>query len=219
MKINKSVLHIPPYISTTWDNITSIHAQEHYLIVFLKNNIRVEIPNLDASTIELIFDTHAKVLENKDNPKTKASISFGLPSSSNLGLESLSTAMQHDPAQKNAPDLPADVLKKIASVAKLFSEEANIDLPVPEKDCNCMHCQIAKALQIGSGINPENLDDEVKDEELNFRVWDIKEEGSKLFTVINPLDQNEHYSVFLGEPLGCTCGKKNCEHIQAVLKS
>jgi hypothetical protein len=216
MKINKSILHIPPYISTSWENITSIFAQEHLLIVILKNETKIEIPNLSAQIIELIFDTHSKVLEN--NVKHKTSISFGLPSS-NIGLESIPSAMQHDPQQKDAPDLPADIIKKIAGVAKIFAEETNIDFPQPEKNCNCMHCQIARALQISAGVNPENLDENVNDDDLKFRVWDIKEENNKLFSVTNPLDQTEHYSVFLGEPLGCTCGKKNCEHIKAVLKS
>lgn len=220
MKINKNILHIPPYISTSWDNITSIFSQEHILIIALKNGTKIEIPNLSANLIELIFDTHAKVLETNNTiiSKPKTSISFGLPTS-NLGIDSLSSAMQHDPTQKDAPQLPADIIKKIANVAKLFAEEANIDMPEPEKNCNCMHCQIARALQIGIGVNPENLDEEVNDEELKFRIWDIKEEDNKLFSVINPLDQNEHYSVFLGDPIGCTCGKKNCEHIKAVLKS
>jgi hypothetical protein len=36
---------------------------------------------------------------------------------------------------------------------------------------------------------------------------------------MNPLDHKEHYNVFLGDPIGCSCGNNNCEHIQAVLKS
>ncbi|NGX33463.1 MAG: hypothetical protein K1060chlam4_01531, partial [Candidatus Anoxychlamydiales bacterium] len=40
-----------------------------------------------------------------------------------------------------------------------------------------------------------------------------------LYRVTNPLDENEHYSVFLKDPIGCTCGKKNCEHVKAVLNS
>ncbi|MGH2612567.1 MAG: hypothetical protein ACRDFB_05905, partial [Rhabdochlamydiaceae bacterium] len=62
-------------------------------------------------------------------------------------------------------------------------------------------------------------EEEVSDEDLKFRTWDIKQENDKLYSVTNPLDKKEHYNVFLGKPLGCTCGNKNCEHIQAVLKS
>ena len=94
-----------------------------------------------------------------------------------------------------------------------------MDLPKPEDNCNCMHCQVSRALQIGMGINPENLDEAVDEQDLKFRDWDILEEGAHLYRVTNPLDENEHYSVFLKDPIGCTCGKKNCEHIKAVLNS
>jgi hypothetical protein len=61
--------------------------------------------------------------------------------------------------------------------------------------------------------------EEVSDEDLKFRDWEIKQTAEQLYTVTNPLDANEHYNVFLGSPLGCTCGDKNCEHIRAVLTS
>jgi len=225
MKINKEVLHLPPHISTSWNNISSIFSKGTLLIILLKNGLKIEITDLNPTVIKNIFDAHAEHLVNKDKPKT--SISFGLPLAGGLpnslltnpNMESLSSVMQHDPNQKNAPDLPPDLLKKISTLAKIFTEETNSELPVPEQNCNCMHCQIAKAMQIGAGKNIENLDEEVSDEDLKFRVWDIKEEGNKLFSVTNPLDKNEHYNVFLGSPIGCTCGKKNCEHIKAVLKS
>jgi len=217
MKINKEILSVPPYISTSWSNIASLFTQNDVLIVILKNAIKIEVPDLDTTILQAIFDTHAQVLES--NSKSKTSINFGLPSMANGNLESLSSAMQHNPEQKDAPDMPKDIIKKIANIAKLFAQEANMDMPKPEAGCNCMHCQIAKALQLGVGVNPENLDEDVSDEDLKFKNWDIKEEGSKLYTVTNPLDQNEHYSVFLGDPIGCTCGDKNCEHIKAVLDS
>ena len=59
----------------------------------------------------------------------------------------------------------------------------------------------------------------VSDAELHFREWDIKQLEKQLYNVTNPLDTTEHYQVFLGTPLGCTCGKTNCEHIRAVLNS
>ncbi|MFA6119258.1 MAG: hypothetical protein WCT85_03340 [Parachlamydiales bacterium] len=216
MKVNKEILSIPPYISTSWENILSLFTAHDHLIVVLKNGSKVEIPDLNVNLIEVIFDTHAKFLENQTK---KTGLNLGLSSLTNSSMDSLSYALQHNPEQKNSPNMPPDIIKKIANLAKLFAEESNIDMPKPEPDCNCMHCQIAKALQIGAGVNPENLDEEVKEEDLKFRVWDIKEEGNKLYSVTNPLDTNEHYSVFLGTPIGCTCGKKNCEHIKAVLDS
>jgi hypothetical protein len=61
--------------------------------------------------------------------------------------------------------------------------------------------------------------EEISDDDLKFRDWEIAQTEANLYSVTNPLDPSEHYSVFLGEPLGCTCGSKNCEHIKAVLKS
>ena len=40
----------------------------------------------------------------------------------------------------------------------------------------------------------------------------------KMFTVTNRLDKNEKFNVYLGKPIGCTCGKEGCEHILAVLR-
>ena len=62
-------------------------------------------------------------------------------------------------------------------------------------------------------------EEKIDDLDLVFRDWEIKELSNNLYTVTNPLDLNEHYNVFLGEPIGCTCGHKNCEHIKAVLQS
>jgi len=216
MKINKDILSLPPYISTSWNNVISLYIETSNLIVILKNGSKVEIPNLDANLVKIIFDAYEQHLENQSKPP-KTSISFGIPF---LGeIDSLSTALQHNPKQKDAPDIPIEIIQKISHMAKLFVEETNMEMPKPEQNCNCLHCQIAKALQVGLGINLENLDEDVDDKDLKFRTWDIKEENNKLYTVINPLDKNEHYSVFLGEPIGCTCGNKNCEHIKAVLNS
>ena len=59
----------------------------------------------------------------------------------------------------------------------------------------------------------------VSDEDLAFRDWEIKQTTDEKYQVTNPLDANEQYNVFLGNPLGCTCGEKNCEHIRAVLST
>jgi hypothetical protein len=61
--------------------------------------------------------------------------------------------------------------------------------------------------------------EEVLPEDLKFKDWEIVQKGDQIYEVISPLDKNEHYQVFLGTPLGCTCGAKNCEHIRAVLNS
>jgi hypothetical protein len=81
-----------------------------------------------------------------------------------------------------------------------------------------MHCQVARAIHNESSLKKEN-EDIVTEEDLRFRIWDIHQTGEKLYTVTNPLDPREQYNVFLGSPLGCTCGQNNCDHIKAVLSS
>ena len=61
--------------------------------------------------------------------------------------------------------------------------------------------------------------EEISEEDLRFREWDIEQKGENLYLVRNPLNQKEEYNVFLGNPVGCTCGKDNCEHIRTVLNS
>ncbi|MBI5346554.1 MAG: hypothetical protein HZB76_05385 [Chlamydiae bacterium] len=221
MKITSKILNIPPFISTSWENIESIYMHETTLVIVLKNNSKVEIPNLGPALIKIIFDSHAKFIEEQSlNLPNKGSINFGLPLIEGGGeLDALTSSMKHNPEQANMPNIPEEVLKKITAIAKLISDETPLNIPKPEQNCNCPHCQIARAMQTISGINPENLDPDVSEDELKFRNWDIKEMGEKLYIVSNPLDSNEQYTVFLGEPIGCTCGKNNCEHIKSVLNT
>ena len=67
--------------------------------------------------------------------------------------------------------------------------------------------------------NKEREEEIVSDEDLKFKTWDIVQTGEKLYDVTNPLDTKEQYHVYLGEPVGCTCGEQYCEHIRAVLSS
>jgi len=95
-----------------------------------------------------------------------------------------------------------------------------MDIPKGEPHCNCPYCQIANAMQgTVSEVEEKEVEEEVTEDDLKFREWDIKQEGDKLYIVTNPLDADEHYQVFLGTPVGCTCGQKNCEHIRTVLSS
>ena len=128
--------------------------------------------------------------------------------------------MQHNPAQANSPDLPEEVLNKVSAIAKIVTPEDMKSLPKAEPHYNCIHCQIARAIHKGiQNMDGEREDEEeVADEELQFQQWDIKQKG-ELFVVTNRLDTAEQYHVYLGNPVGCTCGKSGCEHIVAVLKS
>lgn len=230
MKINQKILNIPPYISTSWKNVVSLHIEEKegrtLLIVSLRDGSRIAVPDLGQTVIDSIFQAHAKYLEDgaevpmkKDLPFDPSS-NWGFPIKIGVGgIESIGSVMQHNPDQANSPNLPPEVLEKIAAVAKALGID-NVDtLPRPEPHCNCMHCQIARVLHGDISDAAVEVEDLVTEEDLKFRQWDIAHTDEKLYSVTNPLDTNEQYNVFLGEPIGCTCGKKNCEHIRAVLES
>jgi len=222
MKMTSTMLSIPPYLSTSWKNITSLHVREEegllILIVFLQNDVQVEVPGLDNKEIEEIFEAHARSIEEhtptKIHPPFEGPFTFSLPIKDGL-VDPL--AVQHNPEQANLPLLPPEILKKIAMIARAFGIEDTSSMPKAEPHCNCMYCQIARSLH--SGESPSEQIEEVSDEDLKFRNWETKETSDNLYTVTNLLDPNEQYSVFLGTPLGCTCGSKNCEHIRAVLNS
>lgn len=230
MNITPHILSIPPYLSTTWKNISSLHAvpegDDFKLVVMLASRMRVVIPGLDKASIESIFDAHARFGTQSDpsaplqENKTTFPIAFPFPPAG-AGIDLLNAASQHNPAQANAPELPKEILDKIAGIAKVLGLEDAAQLPKAEPHCNCPYCQIARAFHNEPAHEAVAKAEEeiVSEEDLKFRNWDIKQTSGQLYTVSNPLDDNEHYSVFLGEPLGCTCGQKNCEHIRAVLNS
>lgn len=235
MKINSKILSIPPYISTSWDNVAGIVMDQRDLIISLKSNVNVSIPNLDKKTLEDIFRAHTDYLEGKGSAADAGDILGNLQGALQMGplpsspinfdnLGSFTGMMQHDPTQKDAPDLPREILDRVSQVAKALGlDEASFDAPDGEPHCNCPYCQIAKTLHgvmdTEKGEIVSNEEEIVDDSELKFREWDIKQVADKLYEVGNPLDNSEHYQVYLGQPIGCTCGKNNCEHILAVLNS
>ncbi len=221
MEISKKILSIPPYLSTNWDHIQSLWVQGRennspVLVIELKQGQTIQIPNLSSETIEEIFSFHTKSLE-KEPPSPFAGPSFRLGSIGIGSLDQLGSSMQHNPDQMHAADIPKEFLEKLGAIAKALGMDKPESLPKPEPHCNCPHCQVARSLQ---GQILGNVDEEeVSDEDLTFRTWDVEQTGDQLYTVTNPLDKMEKYNVFLGTPIGCTCGQKNCEHIKAVLDS
>jgi len=238
MKINTKVLSIPPYISTSWENVSSLNMDEDNitLIVVLKSGKQVSIPKLSSATLNDIFVAHADFLDqNPQNTLPTGSLA-NLGQSLNIGLapgqlgmeglENFTGMMQHDPNQKNAPPLPKEILEKISNVAKALGLDAQaFNIPGGEPHCNCPYCQISKAMH--GNLNLDNTpditnydeDDTSTDSDLLFREWDITQLNDKLYDVVSALDNAERYQVYLGKPIGCTCGKNNCEHVIAVLKS
>jgi hypothetical protein len=213
MKINRNILSIPPYISTSWRNINSIYTENSDLIILLNSNEKISIPNLEKSIINVIFDAHSKFLEQKN---VAMSVKLPIPLGDVEGIDSINSIMQHDQKNATSPNLPSEIIDKIQSIFKIMGIEDKENFPKPEPHCNCPHCQIARAIR---GEKKETLEEVVSEEDLKFRDWDIKQTGDKLYEVIHPIDKTKHFSVFLGKPIGCTCGKKNCIHIKAVLRS
>jgi hypothetical protein len=213
MKITPSILSIPPYLSTPWKNIASLQSVPKgnifTLIVTLVTGERVEVPGLNQATLNSIFESHAHFSNNDP-------ISFALPLKMDGPIESLGDTMKHNPALSDQPDLPPKVLGRVSQIAKAFGVDDTSLLSSPEPDCNCTYCQIVRSM---NGEENQLQEEPVTIEDLSFRDWQIKQTGEKLYTVTNPLDVSEQYTVFLGTPLGCNCGSKDCEHIQAVLKS
>lgn len=234
IKINDKILSIPPYISTGWSRIAALHMKGNVLAITLVDGETLQIPDLNAETIHLIFQHHAVYLEKEQSATSmvgpdvsklqemmeqeEPSIRLAFGSS----MDDLGGMMQHNPNQTDAPDLPPEILQKIGAIAKIISPSEELLLPKSEPGCNCFFCQIARAL------NPEEVavvssqpadEPAIADDELQFQQWDIKQTGEKLYSVTNRLDGHEKYNVYLGQPIGCTCGKQGCEHILAVLKS
>lgn len=249
MKFTEKYLSIPPYISTSWSNVKALQMAGNLLVITMSDDSQVHVPDLDFEELEKVFDAHASYLEGQSCEHTPrqpqqdhADEAFGdtlldkgqggLPFKFGMmpGAEGLGAAMQHSIEHANSPDLPKEILQKIASIATIIAPEDMGDVPQPEPHCNCPHCQIARAINEGLGntVRPfsgaeeqivEETEEDVSDEDLTFQQWQIEQSGDQLFTVTNKLDSEEKYSVFLGEPVGCTCGKQGCEHILAVLHS
>jgi hypothetical protein len=236
-KIDQQKICIPPYISTTWDQVAFLRTREAesgetILQLHLKDGSMISIPNLDSSLVDIAFSAHLKHLEeNQKEPKqegrgglfqilgVKPDQLLQMPMQMGIagipGIDSIESLMQHNLAKADTEDLPPEMLDKVSHMAKMFMGGDLSMFPKPEPHCNCTHCQVARAIH---GVEKED-EEEVSEEELSFRDWEIEKRGENLYEVINPLDSTEHYTVYLGSPVGCTCGEDNCEHIKAVLMS
>ena len=223
-KIDNQIICIPPYISATWDQVTFLQSEEDEetkrltLCLHLSDGKVIRVPNLDPSIVDIAFSSHLKYMEQRRGSTLSASeqlaqFRIGMP-----GMENLSDMLQHDLSKSDTSDLPKDVLERISSMAKMVTGGDLEAFPKPEPHCNCTHCQLAKAIH-GQIEEETEILESVADEDLSFRSWDIHQSGDNLYSVCNPIDPKEQYNVFLGTPVGCTCGSPHCEHIKAVLSS
>ncbi|MDE3055539.1 MAG: hypothetical protein KGI80_02430 [Verrucomicrobiota bacterium] len=218
MKITLEVLSIPPFLSTTWENVRSLSLTTtgELRIHLVGNSKVVEVPSLNPESVSLIFETHARYLDKKKSVSKDlplGAIGFRLPMPSEGGVAE-PFPMQHNPEQAGLPPLPPAVLKKVTSMAEALGLSDFDALPTTEPGCHCLFCQVVNAFR-----SKKVEEEDVSPEDLKFRDWEVSQIADHLYSVQNPIDREEQYRVFLGEPLGCTCGQKNCEHIRAVLKT
>ncbi|MBI5273855.1 MAG: hypothetical protein HY860_02240 [Chlamydiales bacterium] len=227
MKINSKILSIPPYISSSWDNITSLHLgskeEKKVLIILLKNGTTLEIPHLDHASIVQIFAAHGDYLESSK----KATVKGDVFSSMNLGfplpidpemMGHLSDVIQ-DPTKLQRIEIPPEALGKFVDFLKAMGLDEKLIMPEGDFPSDSVFAQFKKLLSGEPEVKKEELEEVVSDADLHFKEWDIQQTGDKLYKVINPLDRAEEYQVFLGDTLGCTCGHNDCEHLKAVLRS
>ncbi len=226
VKITPKLLSIPPHLSTSWKEIISLSWDEprNVLVVVLRHRAPIEIPGLERPAIDAIFEAHARFSEPAEMPVLQNAIpfNFSFPMKLDGVAEPFTAPLHHNPQQANMPNLPLEFLIKVREILHAFGLDRAEGLPTAEPTCNCPYCQIART-PLNSGGSTEEViiadEEEVSPKDLTFRSWDIKQTAEKLYLVTNPLAEREQYSVFLGDPLGCTCGQKNCEHIRAVLNT
>lgn len=229
--ITPNSINIPPYVSTSWSQVSSLSCRDGTLVISLLDGKTIEIPELNEEQIQAIFEMHAQVLNNRGNPLAQAGAKsvrldvMQLDDAVKLGFsafDELGIALQHNPEQAQLPDLPPEVLERVSLLAQSIPNADLEHIPKSEPNCNCLHCQITRAI---TGTKAEELQIEsdlavdVSDEDLQFSEWAINQVGDKLYAVTNKLDSDEEYQVYIGSPVGCTCGHADCEHIVAVLKS
>jgi hypothetical protein len=250
VKIDEKLICIPPYVSTTWDQVAFLQSEEDSethlftLMIHLLDGKTVAIPNLDASLIDIAFSAHIHYLEralpSPSKPKgeqesktighlfsqltglspeqlTNMPIRLGISGIEGMpGME----VLQHNPSQSHSSDMPSEVLEKISIMIKTMTNGDVSAFPKPEPHCNCPHCQVARSIHnLKTEEALSDIDQPVEDEDLTFKNWEIVKKGENLYVVTNPLDLREQYNVYLGSPVGCTCGQSHCEHIEAVLYS
>jgi hypothetical protein len=235
MKINEHYLSIPPHISVSWKEVASLSTQADTLIIQLKGGKTFSIQGLSVEQLETIFTYHLLHIEQENLPLPPMAMPpmpmgkipvmnpfqfdpmelLELPIAFKIGTpDGVVSALTHNPTQSDAKLLPTELLDKIASITKNMGGGVQDVLPPGIDGCRCYFCQIMNHIHL-----QRFLEQEVSDEELHFHDWTVQETGENLFSVENPLDSAEKYSVYLGHPVGCSCGKSGCEHLIAVLKS
>lgn len=240
IKITSQILSIPPYLSTRWDYIQSIRVQEKALLISLQSGPPCSIPGLTEEEISQIFSSFALYAQptkeehkvddtfKKDISQLVEGVKKGFAEFLHILAKSggqsagFAKALEHDPSNANLPPLPPEAIGRVEMLLQIVPEEDILAMPEPVAHCNCMYCQVQRLLRNALAEKKGHIENEgepVDESELKFNEWIVEPLEDKMYSVRNKLNPQEEYKVFLGEPLGCTCGKANCEHIIAVLRS
>lgn len=216
--VNGTCVQIPNLTSSVLEAIFSMHSQYLEQEQSLSNKEKAPkgilgiIPGMELiNTSELATDPESLQSLTAFLKTLGASFKGILP-----GIDLL---LQHNSQLTEAPLLSKDILEHIFSFLKSLDDGSMLNglLAKPEHPhCNCPYCQISRFAQNKA---EELVEEEVSDKDLKFKTWDIEQTGDKLFAVTNPFDANEKYSVYIGDPIGCTCGEMRCKHIHAVLSA
>lgn len=207
---------------------------EENLVVCLTDGIVVRIPNLPASLIEQIFKVHSEFLTEQNVKKplrflknelegitaSETPFRLGIGSMENM----MASSMQHNPEQAHMPDLPSEIVDKIATIAKIVSPGEAINLPKGEPHCNCMFCQVSRAIH-KHVQEEEETEVIIESKEVLPQIpsphpWVIEQYETNCYNVHHHDSPYQQYKVFIKDgEIGCNCGSHGCEHIIAVLRS
>ena len=147
MKITPKILSIPPYLSTSWSQINSMYMKDGELVIRLADGTTISVPGLKTQEIEAVFAAHSTFVEtslsspqgnfqhpllNMTNPQMMNSqqlqnLEAGGAMHLNFdSMESFGSALQHNLEQAHMPNLPQEILKKIAAIAKIVAPPGEI---------------------------------------------------------------------------------------------
>lgn len=269
MTVTQKAFHLPPYISTSWSHVVSLHMEqedhEQLLVVTLTNGAQICIPGLEERLLRRIFAIHAEVLEqgvppscskpvqpereaesarvrtqraapNRDTDMAGGVAELGVEGpwetqSGRLGLldnlplsdqeiaELEQQLLDHRPELTESPDLPTALLQRMSVMGQFLHPDILEQMPRAVAGCRCPFCQLHRVLHREPPDTALPPVEEVSEQDLLFRSWIVQDCGDHLFEVTNSTDPAECYRVFVGEPVGCTCGRHGCEHVKAVLLS
>jgi hypothetical protein len=115
IKITEKMLIIPPYISTSWKRVASLHMEGSTLVIILNEGSAVQVPNLEQEILNSIFHHHSQFLEKIEtddsmedpvDPRIRAMLDTGEPSirfAFGSPMDGLGSMIQHNPDQADSP--------------------------------------------------------------------------------------------------------------------